>query len=218
MTKLMKWKISCQRYMVGVMIASLTILAMMASVIVHAKNSNTYQFHGKSNDQRSAQSFAFHQVNNGHNQHNQHLYGDHYRAYKKKYRGNRHYAHKHQHHKNDIRKYDYPKHYTKKRQYHHNNSYKNSYHLAGNNDRQHYKPLRQYRRHSGFKANYWSAHKRHGYQYRRVAKHHYYYNNRGFYFPGLGLVEHGHQHNDNCDDWHFSALLASSILLSIYHK
>jgi hypothetical protein len=201
MNKLMKWKISCQRYMSCVIVASLTIFSMMASVVVQAKNSDTYQFHGKSNDQ-----------------HKQHRYGDNYRAYKKKYKGNRHYAHKRQHHKNDTRKYDYPKDYTKKRQHHHNNSDDNSRHYTGNNYRQHYKPLRPYRRHTGFKANYWSAHKRHGYQYRRVAKHHYYYNNRGFYFPGLGLVEHAHQHNDNCDEWHFSALLASSILLSIYHK
>lgn len=214
----MKCKMCCQRYITGVMIASLAILSMMASAVVQAKNSDTYHFHGTSYDQRSEQSFAFQQVNNGHNYHKQHRYGDHYRAYKKKYQGNKNYANKHQHNKNYARKYYYPKHYTKKRHHHHNNSYKNSYNHAGNDYRQHYKPLRQHRRHSGFKASYWSAHKRHGYQYKRVAKHHYYYNNRGFYFPGLGLIEHGHQHNDNCDDWHFSALLASSILLSIYHK
>jgi hypothetical protein len=186
----------------------------MASAIAEAKNNNAHKFYVKPYKHANIMSLSvLQQIHNGRSQSPQYRYGDHYRAYKKKHHGNNHDDNKYPHNKNHPNKYHYPPH-DKKKQHHNNNGY--SY--RGLNNRQHYKPLRQYRLHSGFKTNYWSAHKRHGYQHKRVARHHYYYNKRGFYFPGLGAIAHGHQHNDNCDDWHFSALLASSILLSIYNK
>lgn len=192
-----------QRYVRGVIIASLALAFIMASGVVQAKNSDSHQFQGKFYDRaHSAQLFDVKQVNNGHTRNKRYRFGDHYRVYKKKYRDNKNYPNK----------YYYPPHYPK-RQYHSKRSYNHHVYNYGHN----HKSLK-HRRHYGFKANYWSEHKRHGYQYKRVGRHHYYYNNHGFYFPGLGLIKHGHQHNNHCDDWHFSALLASSILLSIYHK
>ncbi|MFT4609658.1 MAG: hypothetical protein ACI8VY_000681, partial [Cellvibrionaceae bacterium] len=146
------------------------------------------------------------QVNHRYTRPKPYRYGDHYRIYKKKYQSN----------KNHIANYDYSPHYSnhQQRQYHTNSGF-SSY---GHKNIQRHKPLRQYRRHYGFETSYWSAHKRHGYRHQRIARNHYYYDDRGFYFPGLGRVAHDHRHNSRCEDWHFSALRATSVLLHIYNK
>jgi hypothetical protein len=202
MNLLVKYKIRSGENKPAVIIALLVIFLSVTSVVAEAKNNDAHQFNAKTYGHPNVKSpFVFQQVDYRRGQNNQYRYGDHYRAYKKKYHGSN----------NFPNKYYYPPH--QHRNQHHNNNGHDGY-----NYRQYSQPLRRQHLHSGIGTNYWSAHKRHGYRHKRVASHHYYYNKRGFYFPGLGSIEHGHRHNGNCEDWHFSALRASSILLSIYNK
>jgi hypothetical protein len=59
---------------------------------------------------------------------------------------------------------------------------------------------------------YWPDYHRQGYQHRIYRDRHYYYNNVGFYFPGYGMIKHGHHHDRHCPHWHFDALLTGVAL------
>jgi hypothetical protein len=207
MNLFLKYKMCCQLDMTRVGIAFLAIILMMVPDIAQASHHYKHQLPIKFYNQANTDSLAtLRQVNHRYTRPKPYRYGDHYRIYKKKYQSN----------KNHIANYDYSPHYSnhQQRQYHTNSGF-SSY---GHKNIQRHKPLRQYRRHYGFETSYWSAHKRHGYRHQRIARNHYYYDDRGFYFPGLGRVAHDHRHNSRCEGWHFSALRATSVLLHIYNK
>jgi hypothetical protein len=204
MNQLFRYKIRYGESSLSIMMALLVIILTVAPAFAEAKNNDAPQFDAKPFSHTNAKpSFAIQRVDYRRDHNKQYRYGDHYRAYKKKYRGNNNYPNK----------YYYPPH-----QYKHQHRINKNHDGYGYKHRQDYKPLRSQRFHSGLERNYWNGHKRYGYQHKRIANQHYYYNNRGFYFPGLGTIAHGHRHHAGCEDWHFSALLASSILLSIYNK
>lgn len=65
---------------------------------------------------------------------------------------------------------------------------------------------------------YWGGHKRHGYRHKVFRGNHYYFNNIGFMFPGLGMIEFGHRHDRHCPDWHLEHFVAGAILSAVLHK
>jgi hypothetical protein len=75
--------------------------------------------------------------------------------------------------------------------------------------------------HSRHGGGYWydyhhhRASHHHGYRYRFHNNYHYYYNAAGFYFPGFGLLAHGHVHDRHCPHWHFEDFAAGFVLGAI---
>lgn len=201
----MKYTMKYKKYLSGAIAAFLII----GSGIAQAQQSHKGHDH----------SVTVNQVNNGH--HKQKSYGQHYQQYKNKHHQNRRYSNKHHSNKGHVGKGYGHKNYGNQgyggNYYSPKHAYKR-YYEQGRGHYKHRKGYKQHRGHSSLKNSYWGAHKSHGYQHKRVNKHDYYYNSKGFYFPGLGLVKHGHKHNAYCDDWHFSSLVASSVLASIYHR
>jgi len=64
-------------------------------------------------------------------------------------------------------------------------------------------------------AGYWNDHRRHGYRHKRHNGHSYYYDRAGFFFPGFGLIEHGHRHGRHCPEWHLQPFVAGVVLSAI---
>lgn len=181
----------------------------------------------ESRDIDSQETYGFQRVyHNSYKKHKQHSgkkpsdkqgYGKKYPHYKNNY------ANKYWHNKHYANKYHYPSGYRKK-------PFKKKYHHRKFKHKHYYNEQYKYKRkahnaylglkghHISFKKDYWRAHKHHGYEHRRVRRQHYYYNDKGFYFPNFGFIGHGHKHHEGCDDWHFSPRVAQSLLSSIYHK
>jgi hypothetical protein len=207
MNLFLEYKVCRQLDMTRVGIVFLAIILIMVPETTQANHHQKHQLSFKLYNQANTEPLVMlNQVDHEYARPKPYRYGDHYRTYKKKYYSN----------KNYIYRSHYPPHYKyHKKKQRNTNSVVGFY---GHKSQQQHKPLRRYLRHYGFEANYWSAHKRYGYHHKRIARNHYYFDNRGFYFPGLGRVPHGHRHNNRCEDWHFSALLKTSVLLSIYNK
>lgn len=113
----------------------------------------------------------------------------------------------------------YDKH-TKYHKYdrHNNNRYYNGWNKGHDryygNDR---KERRYYydNRRPHFSVGYWDDHHRHGYRHKRHNGHHYYYDRAGFFFPGFGLIKHGHRHGRHCPEWHLEPFVAGVVLSAI---
>lgn len=54
-----------------------------------------------------------------------------------------------------------------------------------------------------------------GYRHRFHNNYHYYYNAGGFYFPGYGVIAHGHRHDRHCPHWHFEDFASGFVLGAI---
>ncbi|MFT6387056.1 MAG: hypothetical protein ACJAUP_000426 [Cellvibrionaceae bacterium] len=64
-------------------------------------------------------------------------------------------------------------------------------------------------------AGYWGEHRRHDYRHKHHNGHNYYYDRAGFFFPGFGLIKHGHRHGRRCPDWHLEPFVAGVVLSAI---
>lgn len=63
-------------------------------------------------------------------------------------------------------------------------------------------PWRLY--HPGHPDVHW-YHWDHAFRHHHGQPRHYHRVPHGFYFPGYGLIHHGHRHSRSCPDWHFEA-------------
>ncbi len=119
---------------------------------------------------------------------------------------------KHARHDRHDHKYDkrHGKRYGHKHYKHH--GYHNHDHYYGHNDR--YYNGWNHDHHPRY--GYWNDHRKYGYRYKHHNGHHYYYNQTGFYFPGLGVIEHGHRHGRHCPEWHLESFVAAAVLGTIF--
>lgn len=130
----------------------------------------------------------------------------------------------HNKHKHKHRKHKHWKHHKRHGghrhgDYYHDHHYGDRYYNGWNRHKRHHKHYGHRYHHNDYRphhsAGYWRDHHRHGYRHKRYKGHHYYYDRAGFYFPGFGLIKHGHRHGRHCPDWHLEPFVAGIALGAI---